>query len=174
MPATVTIQIATETDAAWVAALCADQFYRVHEPGFVKEDLLWLIDYKFNSLALQQDIADPANFYHVAFLNQQPAGCIKVGAPTLALAKQEAGAMEVSRLYLYPHLTGQGIGLQLLHAAMQAAVQKGYASCWLHVFMQNPGARKFYEREGFNVVGTEQLLVKNSSPNGWVMMKTLV
>lgn len=174
MPGTITIQKAAETDAAWVAALCADQFYRVHEPGFVKEDLLWLIDYKFNTRALQQDIVDPANYYHVAFLNQQPAGCIKVSAPTLALAKQKAGAMEVSRLYLFPQLTGQGIGLQLLHTAMQAAVQRDYTSCWLHVFMQNPGARKFYEREGFIVAGTEQLLVKNSKPEGWVMMKTLV
>jgi diamine N-acetyltransferase len=174
METAVSIQQPDAADYNWMATLCADQFYRVHETGFVNEDLHWLIDHKFNPLALQEDIETAENSYWVAFINQQPAGCVKLGPTSLSLAKQHPKAIELSRLYLFAHITGHGIGKLLLLTALAAAIKMGYTSCWLHVYIENPGARRFYEREGFTVVGTEQLLVKNSKPEGWVMMKTLV
>jgi ribosomal protein S18 acetylase RimI-like enzyme len=50
----------------------------------------------------------------------------------------------VDQLYLKPGWTGQGIGSRLL-----AQATAGMATVKLYCFQQNPGARRFYERQGF-------------------------
>lgn len=51
---------------------------------------------------------------------------------------------EICSLYLAPAACGQGIGKLLLEAAKSAQPQ-----LWLHAFVANEGARRFYLREGF-------------------------
>lgn len=55
---------------------------------------------------------------------------------------------DVDQLYVEPGLTSQGIGTALLHHA------KGLRPDGLHLwtFQSNTGARRFYERHGFDVV----------------------
>lgn len=60
---------------------------------------------------------------------------------------------EICSLYLAPQCCGQGIGKALLQEAKAAEPQ-----LWLHAFVANTGARRFYQREGFHqgVRGTGQ------------------
>ncbi|SMC20244.1 Ribosomal protein S18 acetylase RimI [Andreprevotia lacus DSM 23236] len=65
----------------------------------------------------------------------------------LATAQDEAGGW-IEQLYLLPGHAGQGIGSQLLahaHATLPRPVQ-------LYTFQQNDGARRFYERHGYQAV----------------------
>lgn len=54
---------------------------------------------------------------------------------------------EICSLYLAPGACGQGIGKALLQAAKVAAPH-----LWLKAFVANEGARRFYQREGFQEV----------------------
>ncbi len=65
----------------------------------------------------------------------------------MALSKQK-GIGWIDQLYLAPQATGQGIGTQLL---MYAKTALG-APVRLHTFQENSGARRFYERHGFQVL----------------------
>ncbi|MCX7123018.1 MAG: GNAT family N-acetyltransferase [Gammaproteobacteria bacterium] len=65
----------------------------------------------------------------------------------MALSKQN-GIGWVDQLYLAPPVTGQGIGTQLLAYAKRALG----APIRLHTFQENSGARRFYERHGFQVL----------------------
>jgi GNAT superfamily N-acetyltransferase len=55
-------------------------------------------------------------------------------------------------LYVKPGWTGQGIGQRLLDAMLQEAASTA-DELRLYTFQRNAGARRFYERNGFVVVG---------------------
>jgi len=54
----------------------------------------------------------------------------------------------VSHLYVLPGFQGLGVGARLLGEA-----KREWASLRLWTFERNTGARRFYEREGFSIVG---------------------
>lgn len=60
------------------------------------------------------------------------------------------------KLYVLPGLQGQGIGLALLTAAVQAARVAGHSHLELNVNRFNM-ALEFYKRQGFRVVRSEQI-----------------
>jgi len=48
-------------------------------------------------------------------------------------------------------LRGQGYGTQTLQAVEDMVRQMGISEIWLHVFGHNTGARRLYERLGYEV-----------------------
>ena len=81
-----------------------------------------------------------------------PAACCwPARAPQLrgfvASAREGDGAW-IEQLYLMPGWTGQGIGGQLLAAALARLPRPVRLYC----FQANAGARAFYERQGFRAI----------------------
>ena len=85
-----------------------------------------------------------------------PSGGVTVASPKDALAPL-AGMMAVSRkegvgwidqLYLRPSAVGRGIGSRLVEKA-KAELEPPIR---LHTFQENEGARRFYERHGFEIL----------------------
>lgn len=65
-----------------------------------------------------------------------------------------------NRAYLYsfrvrPEYRGQGVGGRLLAVAEADLVRRGCRKATLNVARDNPGARRFYERNGYRVVAPE-------------------
>ena len=80
------------------------------------------------------------------------AALIARGAVTVAANPDVCGFMaqegeEIGQLYLSPDARGQGIGSRLLQEAQSRADR---LTLWC--FQQNQGARRFYERHGFQAV----------------------
>lgn len=61
--------------------------------------------------------------------------------------------MELSALYLAPHLVGHGYGAPLLREALAPLAARGASAVTLWVLEENQRARRFYEREGFTPDG---------------------
>lgn len=60
-------------------------------------------------------------------------------------------------IFVAPEARGQGVGSALLHAIMEEARTRGYASVRLDVIDTNPRARALYERHGFEPHNTSHL-----------------
>ncbi len=65
----------------------------------------------------------------------------------LAISHDHEGGW-IDQIYVRPGCTGQGVGLQLL----QIAHQKLGPPIRLYTFQANAGARRFYERQGYQAV----------------------
>lgn len=65
----------------------------------------------------------------------------------MALSRDDAAGW-IDQLYLHPRAVGQGIGSQLLK---QAKAKLG-SPIRLYTFQANEGARRFYERHGFEAI----------------------
>ena len=63
-------------------------------------------------------------------------------------------ALGINRLYVLSLWHGRGVARQLLSLAIDEARQRQAPALYLSCWSENPRARRFYEREGFAVIGT--------------------
>ncbi|WP_010216697.1 GNAT family N-acetyltransferase [Sphingomonas sp. PAMC 26621] len=71
----------------------------------------------------------------------------------------EAGDIELRRIYSLSRMHGSGLGPALMQQAVDAAIQFGSRRILLGVWGENHRAHRFYERQGFTVIGTRQFRV---------------
>jgi ribosomal protein S18 acetylase RimI-like enzyme len=66
---------------------------------------------------------------------------------------------ELSKIYVLPDAQGGVVASALLEAAVEVAREVGAAGMWLGTNQQNTRAQRFYEKSGFQRVGTKRFWV---------------
>lgn len=94
----------------------------------------------------------------VAEYNGRLVGFVQCGARDGDICVQE-----LRRLYVLNTFQKQGIGTQLLQAALAEPQMQGAAKIFLDVWEHNHGARRLYERFGFRVVGKRKFGVASGA-----------
>jgi GNAT superfamily N-acetyltransferase len=92
---------------------------------------------------LQARLADPGN---VALIDGEERGF------TIA------GHERLERLYVRPASWGSGLARELHAAALAALRGQGATTASLWCLAENPRARRFYERQGWRLNGTERVV----------------
>ncbi|UPK64097.1 GNAT family N-acetyltransferase [Rhodococcus pyridinivorans] len=82
-------------------------------------------------------------------------------------------AIEISKLYVMPGHHGSGISAALMDAIVARAHTLGRVGLWLGVNQENTRARRFYEKQGFEVVGRRTFVVGAQTHDDFVMQRTL-
>jgi GNAT superfamily N-acetyltransferase len=72
-----------------------------------------------------------------------------VGFASVGPARDEKGIGELYTIYVEPEEWGTSAGKALHDAAVGALTEAGYKEAILWVLVDNPRARRFYEREGW-------------------------
>ena len=70
----------------------------------------------------------------------------------------EAGEFYIDTLSVSPHFQGKGIGSQLIQATIEKASRLNHKKVGLLVDLENPLAKKLYERLGFKSKGLKTLM----------------
>jgi diamine N-acetyltransferase len=63
---------------------------------------------------------------------------------------------ELSKCYLRAETHGSGLATELMQASLDLARSRGAVSVWLGVNQENAKANRFYEKHGFEKVGTKR------------------
>ena len=66
---------------------------------------------------------------------------------------------ELSKIYVLPNAHGGGVARDLLTAALDIARETGAAGMWLGTNQANVRAQRFYEKTGFERIGTKRFHV---------------
>jgi len=111
---------------------------------------LWLI--------AERDAA-PIGFAKLNWNQPLPVGDARIGT-------------ELQKIYLLADRTGQGHGGAMLAAIIDRARGRG-GLLWLDVLKSNTGARAFYERHGFGVVGDFPFATDLLEIGMWVMAREI-
>lgn len=96
--------------------------------------------------------------------------------PLQELENLAPGTWYVNVLAVYPEYRGQGLGTKLLRIAEELASQSGKSGMSVIVSDANPGARRLYERCGYEVTGMRPMVKEDWENEGrdWVLLaKTL-
>jgi ribosomal protein S18 acetylase RimI-like enzyme len=99
----------------------------------------------------------------VTVTDEQVTGFASVG-PARDADADPARTGEVYSIYLLPQAWGQGLGRDLMAAALAGLADRGYQVVTLWVLKDNARARRFYEAAGFTADGSEQTVDIAGSP----------
>lgn len=119
------------------------------------------------------EIADPALAIRVA---QAEEGCLtaycKLGPHAMPF-EPKGKPIELRQLYVLPDWHGSGLANRLMSWAIDEARARGADELYLSVFTDNPRARRFYERYGFEFVQNYAFMVGTHADEDHIMRLAL-
>ena len=151
-------------DAAALAALAAATFPLACPPDAKPEAVADFIARHLTESNFDAYLAGPERELLIAELDGAPSGYTMLvyreptDADVLAAISVRPTA-ELSKCYLLAAAHGSGLAGQLMAATVDAARTRGAAGLWLGVNNQNAKANRFYEKNGFAIIGTKKFLV---------------
>jgi ribosomal protein S18 acetylase RimI-like enzyme len=80
---------------------------------------------------------------------------------------------ELSKVYVHPDHHGAGLAAALVTVTLDEAARRGAASVWLGVNQENVRANRFYEKNGFALVGTKRFQVGDRYEDDYVRERIL-
>ncbi len=167
------LRTADISDANKLSEFAAFAFQQAYENNFDPEDLAIYLAENFTPEQMQREISEPAARFLILDDNDDIAGYIKLfhGEPPVGVVHENT--VELVRIYADPDRIGQGLGAQLMQAAIELALSLGAASIWLAVWESNQAAIKFYKKWDFEKVGEQGFHMGGDLQNDWVMEKVL-
>jgi GNAT superfamily N-acetyltransferase len=168
---TITYRDATPADAAALAALGARSFAETFGHLYRPEDLAAFLA-GHSPARWAAELGDPEFAVRIGEVEGEAVAYAKLGPPSLPFVPQ-GRPIEVRQFYvLQPH-HGTGVAARLMDWVLATARARGAEELYLSVFVDNPRARRFYERYGFARVGTYAFMVGNHADEDDVMRLAL-
>lgn len=144
-------------DALMLSVLSRRAFSETFGHLYRAEDLATFLA-RLDEAGWQGELVDPRFRVRVAEEDGVAIGFAKLGPPGLPVEVRAASA-ELRQLYVLAPWHGSGVAAALMAWTIAAARDAGAAELYLSVFVDNARARRFYERHGFERVGTYAFMV---------------
>lgn len=175
------VRAAVIEDVPDLAVLAAVTFPLACPPGSTRADQQAFIDAVLSPDRFAEYLDDPTRTVLVAQDDAVPGvllGYTMLVAgdpsdPEVLAALRRLPTIELSKCYLLPGQHGQGLANLLLAATLDAARRSGAAGVWLGVNQQNLRAQAFYQRSGFERVGTKHFQVGARLEDDYVLERSL-
>ncbi len=158
------IRPATPDDAALLHRVAAETFPLACPPHTTADAIADFIARNLSERAFAGYLADRDRALFLAEVGGEAAGYTMVvfgepDDPDVAATVTVRPTAELSKCYVRPGFHGEGVAPALVIATVAAARARGAVSLWLGVNQENGRANRFYEKQGFALVGTKHFLV---------------
>ncbi len=166
------IRIAGPADAILLAELAFTTFYDAfHDhPENAPEDMAAYMSEAFSVQRLEEELSDPNSVFLIAEIDRRPAGYAKLLFDDREEPVTAERPVELCRLYSATEFIGKGVGQALMDECLKVARERGSDVMWLGVWEFNPRAQRFYEKQGFRIVG-EHIFQLGSDPQTDLLMQ---
>lgn len=158
------IRAAGPADAALLSDVAAETFPLACPPHTLPGAIAAFIAEHLSAESFTAYLADPERALFLAEVDGEAAGYTMVvfGEPhdaDVAAAVSARPTAELSKVYVREGFHGGGLASELVRASVDEARTRGSVSVWLGVNQENARANRFYEKQGFALVGTKRFLV---------------
>jgi ribosomal protein S18 acetylase RimI-like enzyme len=170
-----TIRQATIDDAKLLTDLAYTTFWDAfaHHPKNAPDDLNHYMRQAFNHEQIASELTDAKNIFLIAEIDGEAAGYSKIVIDYIEPGITAERPVELSRLYSHQRHLGQGVGQSLMDACFERARAEGRDVMWLGVWEFNPRAQRFYEKNGFRIVGSHVFQLGEDPQTDLLMQKEL-
>jgi ribosomal protein S18 acetylase RimI-like enzyme len=144
-----------------------------HHPKNAPDDLNHYMRQAFNQEQITAELADAKNIFLIAEIGGEAAGYSKIIVDNIEPGITAERPVELSRLYSHQKHLGQGVGQTLMDACFERARAEDRDVMWLGVWEYNPRAQRFYEKNGFRVVGSHVFLLGKDPQTDLLMQREL-
>lgn len=171
----ITIRQATVEDARLLTDLAYTTFWDAfaHHPKNAPDDLNHYMRQAFKPEQIAAELSDAKNIFLIAELEDEAAGYSKIIIDNIEPGIVAERPIELSRLYAHQKHLGQGIGQSLMDACFERARNEDRDVMWLGVWEYNPRAQRFYEKNGFRVVGKHTFQLGSDPQTDLLMQRYL-
>lgn len=171
----IAIRQATLEDAKALTDLAYTTFWDAfaHHPKNAPDDLNHYMRQAFTLEQTTKELGDEKSVFLIAELDGEAAGYAKLITDTTEEGITAERPIELNRLYAHQQFLGKGIGQALMDACFERAKTDGRDVMWLGVWEFNPRAQRFYEKNGFRVVGSHVFLLGEDPQTDLLMQKNL-
>lgn len=146
-------RLAEETDAVLVAELGAKTFFDAYIGQSLADELHEYNREHFTPALMSRLLADHSNTVVIAADAGTPIGYAQLTFGAVADGVDGRAPVEIVRFYLVDSAKGQRLGDSLMAECLRIARDRNADVAWLSVWDENPVAIRFYERQGFAIVG---------------------
>jgi ribosomal protein S18 acetylase RimI-like enzyme len=113
-----------------------------------EENMQHYISNFFSEEKLAAELLNNDSKFFFAVMNNIPVGYLKINVGNAQTELQDGHGIEIERIYVLKDQQGKNIGQHLFYQAMKTGEELGADYLWLGVWEKNPGAIRFYERNG--------------------------
>lgn len=147
------IRRALSADAPAVAALGRATFASAFGHLYRRADLLAFLREAHGIDGAVRDLRDPRLALWLAEAGGRPVAYALAGPCALPHPDVTNACGELKRIYVAASAQGGGLGSRLIREALAWLERDGPRRLWIGVWSGNEGARRLYERLGFEKVG---------------------
>ena len=162
---------ATEADAEALAELFASVFDETFGPLYQAADEDAFLA-QHSPVHWAGQLRDPQFAVRMGESGVELAGYAKLG-PSRLPVKSAGPASELRQLYVCKAWHGTGVAAALMDWTIAEALRRGSRELYLTVFVDNHRARRFYDRYGFEDVGSYQFMVGSQADEDIIMKLAL-
>lgn len=124
-------------------------FFEAFSATNAEENINAYMSKAFSSDQLATEINNQYSEFHLAELNNDPVGYLKLNFAEAQTELQDDDALEIERIYVVQEFQGKKIGQLLFEHAVARAREQNADYVWLGVWEQNYNAINFYTKNGF-------------------------
>lgn len=175
-PPAVHIRAGTEQDAQQLAPFARRVFHAAFAADNDPVALGAYMDGAFNVARQREELCNPACTVLLTFVHDALAAWALLRddvAPPEDCAPPGARPLYLNRFYVDHVWHGRGVAAALMTAVHEATRARGYDALWLSTWERNTRAIRFYEREGFAIVGTTWFQLGEELQRDYVLGRTL-
>jgi len=171
----ISIRQATVDDAGPLTELAFTTFWEAFagHPKNAPDDLDAYMQAAFDVAQVASELADPKSLFLLAEIDVELAGYSKLVFDYIEPGVTAERPVELNRLYSRQEFLGKGVGQTLMDACFERGREANCDVMWLGVWEYNPRAQRFYEKNGFRIVGRHTFLLGSDRQTDLLMQKML-
>jgi len=156
---------ATIEDAVMLKQVAAQSLIESHGHSAPAKDIDAYVAAKFSLAALEEELKDTKNIFHIIFHNQVPAGYSKIIFNVTYHQLTPVNTTKMERLYLLKDFYDLKLGVALFDHAIAVSKKAGQTGVWLQVWTANDRAINFYKKNGFKIIAEDGFKVSETHTN---------
>lgn len=156
---------ATGKEFKILADIGKQTFIESHGKSAPQKDIDSYAAEKFSYSALENELKNSENIYHIIYYENEPVGYSKIiinfPHPNIELKN----ITKLERLYLLTKFHKLNLGTKLFEFNVALSKNLGQSGMWLFVWKENPRAINFYLKHNFRIIGSYHFPISATHTN---------
>lgn len=169
----ITIRTATLADAPLLAEIGAETFFDTFATQNTPENMAAYLKASFSPELQATELTEAGAVFLIAEREDEALGYAKLLTGSHETDITGESPVELVRIYTRAHAFGCGVGKALMQACLTEAARLEGDVIWLGVWEHNPRAIRFYQKWGFEKVGTHAFLLGDDLQTDWIMQRAI-